>query len=51
MKWNEDNWTVQNRTWLVDERCTLSVQNVSWNTSDPNGITCLYKNYCQPVDN
>ena len=42
MKWNGDNWTIQNITWLADERSTLSVQNVSWNTSDPNIITCLY---------
>ena len=35
MKWNGDNWTIQNVTWLADERCTLSVQkNVSWNTGD-----------------
>ena len=51
MKWNGDNWTIQNITWLANERCTLSVQNVSWNTGDPNRIFCLYKNYHQPVDN
>ena len=50
MKWNGDNWTVQNITWLADERCTLSVQNVSWNTGDLK-ITCLYKNYLQPINN
>ena len=50
MKWNGDNWTIQNITWLADERCTLSVKNVSWNTGDPNRIMCLYKNYRQPVD-
>ena len=43
IKWNGDNWTIQNTTWLADERCTLLVQNVSWNTGDPNIITCLYK--------
>ena len=41
MKWNRDNWTIQNITWLVDERSTLLVQNVSWNTGDPNRVTCL----------
>ena len=35
MKWNGDNWTIQNVTWLVDERCNLLVKkNVSWNTGD-----------------
>ena len=43
MKWNGDNWTIQNITWLADERCTLSVQNVSWNTSDLNGIIGFMK--------
>ena len=51
MKWNGDNWTVQNITWLANERCTLSFQNASWNTGDPNKITCLYKKFCQPIDN
>ena len=51
MKWNGDNWTIQNITWLANERCTLSVKNISWNTSDPNRIMCLYKNDRQPVDN
>ena len=43
MKWNGDNWTIQNTTWLVDERSNLSVQNVSWNTGDLNKITGLVK--------
>ena len=43
MKWNGDNWTIQNITWLENERSTLSIQNVSWNIGDPNRITCLYK--------
>ena len=43
MKWSGDNWTIQNITWLVDKRSTLSVWNVSWNTGDLNKITCLYK--------
>ena len=43
MKWNGDNWTLQNITWLADERWTLSVQNVSWNTGDLNIITGLMK--------
>ena len=38
-KWNGDNWTIQNITWLANERCTLSVQNVSWNTGDLDEIT------------
>ena len=43
MKWNGDNWTIQNITWLAYEKCTFSVQNVSWNTGELNRITCLYK--------
>ena len=43
MKWNGDNWTIQNITWLADERSTLSIQNVSGNTGDPNRIAYLYK--------
>ena len=43
MNWNGDNWTIQNIAWLVDERCTLSAQNVSWNTGDLNGITWFMK--------
>ena len=43
MKWNGDNWTIQNITWLADERCSLLVQNVSWNTGDLNGITGFIK--------
>ena len=29
---------IQNITWLADERCTSSVQNVSWNTGDLDEI-------------
>ena len=43
MKWNGDNWTIQNITWQEDERDTLLVQNVSWNTGDLNEITGLMK--------
>ena len=39
MKWNGDSWTIQNKTWLADERCTLSIQNVSWNNGDLDEIT------------
>ena len=38
MKWNGDNWTIQNMTWLEDERSTLLVWNVSWNTGDLDEI-------------
>ena len=31
-----NNYTKYN--WLADERCTLSVKNVSWNTYDANRI-------------
>ena len=48
MKWNGDNWTIQNITWLVDERSTLSVQNVSWNTGDLDEIT---RSICRPFNN
>ena len=51
MKWNGDNWTIQNITWLADERCTLSVQNVSWNTGDPEHNYMSLQNHRQPVDN
>ena len=43
MKWNGENWTIQNITWLAYERSTLSVQNLSGNTGDPNIIAYLYK--------
>ena len=38
VKWNGDNWKIQTITWLVDERGTLLIQNVSWNTGDLNKI-------------
>ena len=41
VKWRQLNYTKY--TWLADERSTLSVQNVSWNTGDPNRIIYLYK--------
>ena len=48
MKWNGDNWTIQNPTWLADERCTLSVKNVSWNNGD---LVKIIGSICRPVDN
>ena len=38
MKWNGENWNIQNITWLADETGTLSIQNVSWNVGDLNKI-------------
>ena len=43
MKCNGDNCTIQNIIGLADERPTLLIYNVSWNTGDLDEITGLMK--------
>ena len=51
MNWNGDNWTIQNITWLADEKATLSVQNVSWKYWWPEQNYMTLQNHRQPTDN